>query len=99
MTNLTKKQTKAMTDLVKTCLENVFAETSKGDHLALSFAKAGAVAVEDLIWAGWTVAAAEKTFDELVAKGLIHEEWYGAFFSLTGDWDTIRRDDLASRVK
>jgi hypothetical protein len=92
MTKVTKNQTDAMTVLVKTCLNNIFTETLRNGHLARSFAKAGTVNVEDLIVAGWTRTEAEKTFNGLVKHGLVHEEMKGTFFSLTGDWDTIRRE-------
>ena len=71
---ITKNQTDAMTVLMTSCLSNMFKETQRVDHWARAIARAGVVSVEDLIVAGWTRTEAEKTFGELVAKGLIHRE-------------------------
>jgi hypothetical protein len=82
--NLTQNQRKAMTALIKSCLENMGGETLedlKDDPFTW-------VEASDLVNAGWDQKAAEGTFGSLVAIDLIYEEGLNEY-SLTSDWDLL----------
>lgn len=85
---LTENQNKAMSALIKVCLETVGGKVVadfEGDYWNI-------VDASDLVTSGWSQKEAEGTFGSLVAAGLIHYEvWEENQYTLSENFNDLKK--------